>query len=517
MRFVQSGILALTVTCALIASGLGPRTLVRAEEPITDPNVFVKLSKKIVPSVVNISTTTKLRGSVRPDSPEEYFRKFFENFWQNGVPGTRPDLGPRDQDSEGNEGDENMGPGDVPRSMSLGTGFIIDSDGLILTNHHVVEGADEINIQFTEDADETPSLGEVVGRDPELDLALIKVKSKREMVPVALGDSDKLEVGEYVMAVGNPFGQGHSVSHGIVSAKERRAPDFQLANYIQTDAPINPGNSGGPLVNLRGEVIGINNAVHRQAQGIGFAIPINLVKKVLPQLKSKGIVSRGYIGVLVSDILPEVAQKLGLPEDIRGPLVTQVTPSEPAAKAGIKPYDVILEFNGKPIRRSADLVTEVTNVAANMSVPMKIWRAEAAGGKTRGGKTLDLTIRTADRSVLQQVAQPENAKRRKKRDQTKRPETGMELEDLTAETARELGMSEKSSGVLVTSVGYGSPADKAGILRGDVILEVDRKPVANVDRFYKIVKGKKSYLLRIRRLDPQGKEGFEVIILDLKA
>ena len=234
-------------------------------------------------------------------------------------------MGPRgngggDEDDEDNAptlppGPPPANPKNLPKAMSLGTGFIIDSSGLILTNNHVVADADEIKISFTESLDEKPTDGEVVGRDTELDVALIRVKSKREMVAVSFGDSDALEVGEYVIAVGNPFGQGHSVTHGIISAKGRLAPDFPLANYLQTDAPINPGNSGGPLVNLKGEVIGINNAIDQRAQGIGFAIPINLVKKVLPQLRTKGTVSRGYIGVLVNEMTPEIAPKLGVPKD----------------------------------------------------------------------------------------------------------------------------------------------------------------------------------------------------------
>ena len=258
--------------------------------------------------------------------------------------------------------------------MSLGTGFIIDSSGLILTNNHVVADADEIKISFTESLDEKPTDGEVVGRDPEIDIAVIRVKTKHEMVPVAFGDSDALEVGEYVTAIGNPFGQGHSVTHGIISAKGRLAPDFPLANYLQTDAPINPGNSGGPLVNLKGEVIGINNAIDQRAVGIGFAIPINLVKKVLPQLRSKGTVSRGYIGVLVNEMSPEIAAKLGVPKDSNSPFVTHVYQDAPADKAGLKDYDVILEFNGKPIHSGSELIMAVTSIEVGDSVPVKISR-----------------------------------------------------------------------------------------------------------------------------------------------
>jgi serine protease Do len=394
----------------------------------------------------------------------------------------------------------------MPKAMSLGTGFIIDPSGLILTNNHVVADADEIKISFTENLDEKPTDGEVVGRDTELDVALIRVKTKREMSALSLGDSDQLEVGEYVVAVGNPFGQGHSVTHGIISAKGRLAPDFPLANYIQTDAPINPGNSGGPLVNLKGEVIGINNAIDQRAQGIGFAIPVNLVKKVLTQLRTKGTVSRGYIGVLVSEMTPEVASKLGVNKDLRAPVVTNVYPDAPAEKAGLKPYDIVLEFNGKPIHTSSELIVAVTSVEVGQSVPLKI---------NRGGSEKTLTIKVTQRPGTQELAKGRSGPKKKEKKERKGPKTGMELEDVTTDLARELGMA-KPTGVFVRSTEYGGPADKAGLVQGDVILEVDRKPVKDTEQFFSLVKEKKGYLLRVRRADPQGQEVFSVVILDLK-
>jgi len=464
-----------------------------------DPNIFVSLSKKLVPSVVNISTVSIVKSPYGRGGPEEFFRRFFEDFFRQA-----PNA-PREDDDEAPRG--KPGPQNMPRAMALGTGFIIDASGLILTNNHVVAEADEIKIQFTEEAEEKPTDGEVVGRDPELDLALIKVKSKREMTPVVFGDSDALEVGEYVVAIGNPFGQGHSVTHGIISAKERKAPDLViLSNYLQTDAPINPGNSGGPLVNMKGEVIGINNAIDQRAQGIGFAIPINIVKNVLPQLKTKGSVSRGYIGVLVADLTPEVSKKLSVSEDIRAPFVTNVYENTPATRAGIKPYDVILQFNGKTIHSSADLVGAVTSVPVNDTVPISVLRA---------GKEIKLNIKVAQRESPQQMAK-KSSKQKKKDNRSENIKTGMELEDLTSELAKDLGVKDKSKGAVVNSIAYDGPADKAGLLRGDIILEVDMKPIKNVDSFYDLVKEKKSYLLRIRRISPQGGEGFLVLTLDLK-
>lgn len=475
---------------------------------VLDSNVFVNLSKKMVPSVVNISTVNTVKGPLFQGNSDDVLRKFFGDLFRQYNQG-----GGRGAERGGSDEEDGVPPSSGtpfhwPKTMSLGTGFIIDSAGLILTNNHVVADADEIKISFTEAADEKPSDAEVVGRDPDLDIALIKVKNKREMVPALLGDSDAVEVGEYVMAVGNPFGQGHSVTHGIISGKGRPAPDFPLANYLQTDAPINPGNSGGPLINLKGEVIGINNAIDQRAQGIGFAIPINLVKKILPQLRTQGIVTRGYIGVLVDNLTPELSGKMGLSKEMMGPVVTHVYPGQPAEKAGIQTYDVILEFGGKPVHSGSDLIAAVTAVAVGESVPVKV---------SRGGQVKNLTIQVGQRPGAQQLASQEKKQGKSKGKPKQRItlDVGMTLEDITPETARDLGLPQKVTGVVVVAIAFGGPADKAGIQRGDVILEVDRKPLKSVDSFYATVKEKKSYLMRVRRSDPQGREAFSVVILDL--
>jgi serine protease Do len=489
--------------------GLGAIVSANAAGPV-EPNIFVNLSKKAVPSVVNISTLSTVTG---PQSPfgggpdSDMFRRFFEDFFrgQGGGGGQGP-WEDEEQDPAPRGQRDKKGP-PRPKAHSLGTGFILES-GIILTNNHVVAEADEIKIQFTEEADEKPTDGEVIGRDPDLDVALIRVKSKREMIPLPLGDSDALEVGEYVMAVGNPFGQGHSVTHGIVSAKGRYSPDFPLATYIQTDAPINPGNSGGPLLNLKGEVIGINNAIHQGAQGIGFAIPISLVKKILPQLKTKGMVTRGYIGVLVNELNPEVARKIKAPADMRAPFVTHVYPGEPADKAGVKEYDIVTEFNSKPVRTSSDLISGVTAVDVGTSVSIKV---------LRDGKELALKIQVSKRPGSEQLAEKTKTPNKKKETAPARVNTGMSLTDLTADLAKDIGAPAKSTGAVVTNIAYGGPADRAGLMRGDLILEVDRKAVKNVDAFYAVVKEKKSYLLRVRRSDPAGREAFSVIVLDLKS
>lgn len=525
MTVLSTGLVALTLYLGLPAdwpnvsagaaspvatsSAPGGNAAATASAPVLsgDPNVFVNLAKKVVPSVVNISTLSTMKTPNFQGGPDDLFRRFFEDFFRRHGGGV-----PRG-DEEG--GDEEMPPKGAPRrggpkAVSLGTGFIIDSSGLILTNNHVVAGADEIKIHFTEALDEKPTDGEVVGRDPEIDVALIRVKSKREMIPISLGDSDAVEVGEYVAAIGNPFGQGHSLTHGIISAKGRIAPDFPLASYFQTDAPINPGNSGGPLVNLKGEVIGINNAIEARAQGIGFAIPINVVKKVLPQLRTKGTVARGFLGVLVNDLTPEVAAEIGLQKkDIQGPVVTHVYPGEPADKGGLKPYDVILSFGGKPVRSASELIALVTNVSVGESIPIKVLRK--AEDKKIEEKTLSVKIGQRPNGKTDEGKEP------KKKEKKSAPiETGMTLEPLTPEIARELGMPESSAGVLVSNIAYGGPADQAGLGRGDVILEVERKAVKSPEEFFSIVKEKKSYLLRVRRMDGQGRETFSVVVLDLK-
>lgn len=470
----------------------------------SNPNIFVELAKKAVPSVVNISTTTLAKGGAGPRYGRppggDLFRRFFEDFFgqQYGGPGA-----PGEDDEE----DSMPGPGGPgrPQAMSLGTGFIIE-EGLILTNNHVVAGADEIKISFTESSEEEPTTGEVVGRDPELDLALIRVKTTRKLIPLPLGDSDKLEVGEFVIAVGNPFGQGHSVTQGIISAKDRKNPDLALARYLQTDAPINPGNSGGPLVNIKGEVIGINNAIDARAQGIGFAIPISSVKAVLPQLKTKGKVSRGYLGVLVNDITPEVAEQIGAPKGTKSPFVAHVYPGTPAAKAGLKTYDLILKFNDKKIHGAGDLIESVLSMPIGEEVTLTVLRS---------GKEVPVKIKISERPVNPKDAPPVQKGPKKEKSRKKRPNVGLEVEDLTPEIAAEIGFQEKVTGVVVSSIAYGGPAAEAGLYRGDVIVEVNRKTVRTVDQFYAGLKLRKSNLLRVRRAGPQGQDSFAVVVLDL--
>ena len=340
---------------------------------------FANLARRVLPSVVNISTQSTPKRLSRSGTPEDFFRHFF-----NGPRG----LGAPFEDQEDGPG----GPGEPQqpglKQVSLGTGFVIDEKGLILTNHHVIDGADEIRITFTEDEHEKAIKAKVVGDDPTLDLALLEIKTDRKLTPLPLGDSDQVDVGEYVMAVGNPFGQGHSVTHGIISFKGRNSPQMPLANYLQTDAPINPGNSGGPLVNLRGEVIGINNAIDARAQGIGFAIPSKVAISILPQLRTGEKISRGYLGVSVQPLDEQLAMKLGLPSSAEGVVIGGTAPGEPAFKAGLRAYDLITSIDGKAVKSPSDVVAQVASARAGKEVWVEV---------LRGGSKLKLKVALGER------------------------------------------------------------------------------------------------------------------------
>ena len=477
--------------------------IAQADSP---PN-FVELSKRVIPSVVNIATTARVNvpqggGNYRPGMPpglEDLFRQFFDSYGGGGGRGMPPG-GPGGEEEDGPPA---RGKG-MQRPLSLGTGFIIDETGLILTNNHVIQGADEIKIQFTEDSDEQPTDGELIGRDPELDLALIRVKTKRPLKAISLGDSDKAEVGEYVLAVGNPFGQGHTVTHGILSAKGREAPKNLLARYLQTDAPINPGNSGGPLINMKGEVIGINNAIDARAQGIGFAIPINLVKRVLQQLKTKGSVARGYIGVQIDDLTPEIAEQLGMKKEMRAPYIAQVYPGEPAAKAGMELYDVVLEVNNKRVRSASELIEAITSVNVGETATIKV---------LRNGKERTLNVAVTERPNAQRFSQQGSRPQPGGRPQ-RGANLGMQIEDLTPELARDLNLQSNLKGPVVVNVQFQGPADRAGLMRGDLILEVDRKKVSNTEQFLASIGKTKSHLVRIQRHSLRGEPQFLVRVLD---
>jgi serine protease Do len=413
--------------------GGGVRT-VAAGQTLPD---FAILAKKIGPMVVNVSTV-QMRKTAEdmPGSDDDPFSQFWQRFFGGQIP-----RGPQ-------------------RQGGLGSGFIIDRDGTILTNYHVVDGADKITVTLSEGQSFT---AKVLGRDQKTDIAIIKIDARQDLPAVSLGDSDRLEVGEWVMAIGNPFGLDHTVTAGIVSAKGRHIGNGPYDDFIQTDASINPGNSGGPLINLRGEVVGINTAIFSQSGGnigIGFAIPTNLVKDLLPQLRAKGKVVRGFLGTTIQKVTPDIAETMGL-KQASGALVADVTKDGPADQAGIKTGDVIVAFDGKEIRDSADLPLQVARLAPGKTVQVKILRE---------GKELTLPITVGEVKENEVVASGETG------------ELGLAVQKVTPEIAQELGL-ERAEGVVITAVEPGSAADDAGLHRGDVIAEINRHPVGTVADF----------------------------------
>lgn len=419
------------------------------------------LVKRLKPSVVNISTTSVVKGGGslfespfgggEQDPFEEFFKKFF---------------------------------GDVPqrefRQRGLGSGFILSEDGYIVTNNHVVEKANDIEVVL-EDGERYKA--RVIGKDPKTDVALLKIGPKHRLPAAVLGDSDKLEIGDWVIAVGNPFGLGHTVTAGIVSAKGRSLGLGTYDDFIQTDAAINPGNSGGPLFNLQGQVVGVNTAIVAGGQGIGFAIPINLAKSVITQLKSTGRVVRGWLGVLVQQITPDIAEGLGLPEP-RGALVSDVTPGSPADKAGIKRQDIITEFNGQKINDMQELPRLVAATPPGTEVTLKF---------LRNGK--EQTARLKLGELPEEIAKSGTGGQQVEQD------LGLVVQEINPQMQRRLGIQD-SQGVIITSVESGSIAEEAGLRPGDIILEINKKQVKNLDDYRKgidSIKSGQTVLLLVKR------------------
>ncbi len=420
-------------------------------------NLFVDLAKRVKPVVVNISTKKVVKGGgrvFRHFSPRDPFRDFFGEDFFNRFFGETPQ---RDY---------------VQRS--LGSGFIIDHEGHIITNNHVIEGASEIRVRLSTEKEFD---AEVVGRDSKTDLALIKIKSRGDLPIVDLGDSNKLEIGEWVMAIGNPFGLSHTVTVGIVSAKGRVIGSGPYDDFIQTDASINPGNSGGPLFNLQGEVIGINTAIVASGQGIGFAIPINVAKEVIPQLKKKGKVTRGGIGVYVQKMTDDLAKSFKL-EKAKGALVADVIPGGAADTGGIRRGDVILKFDGKEIREMNELPRQVAATPVGKEVQVEIWRE---------GKPLTVKLKVGELKD-EPVAQ---------REEKTEVDLGMSVQEITPEMARQL-LLRGAGGVVVSQVEPGGTADEAGVQRGDVIREINGKGIRSLaDYRERIGRVKRGEILRL--------------------
>jgi len=408
----------------------------------TAPGSFSQLVKKARTSVVNISTVKIIKGGGgvfrfrNPFGPDDQFNEFFKRFHKDRVPKKY-------------------------RQRSLGSGFIIDKDGYILTNNHVVEKTDEIKVKLSNQMEFN---AKIIGRDPKTDLALIRIETKEHLTPLPLGDSDRLEVGDWVIAIGNPFGLDHTVTAGIVSAKYRKIGAGSYENFIQTDASINIGNSGGPLLNTKGEVVGINSAIISGSGGsigIGFAIPINMAKEILPQLK-EGKVVRGWLGVMIQKITTELKEKLQL-KDEKGALVADVTRDGPAEKAGIKRGDVIISFDGKEIKEMSELPFIVASTPVNKTVLVEVMR---------GDRKKSIKIKIGE---LKEEGEA-------KAEIEEKSDLGMTVEKITPELVRQFGLSERS-GLVVVHVENNSPAERAGIRQGDIFVEIDQEPIKEISKY----------------------------------
>ena len=420
------------------------------------PQSFTKLADMASPAVVNIRAEKNApRGgggkALRRPSPfgkEDPFNDFFEKFF-------------------GEQGGKEF----RQKSQSMGSGFIIDKEGYVVTNNHVIDEADKIKVKLNNDAHDEYE-AEIVGRDTNTDLALIRLKSAKNLPTLKLGDSDALKVGEWVAAIGSPFGLEHTITKGIVSAKGRVIGSGPYDDFIQTDASINPGNSGGPLLNMKGEVIGINTAIIASGQGIGFAVPVNLAKNIISQLKSGGEVTRGWLGVAIQDLGPEIAEYYGIKKEQKGVLITEVFPGDPADKAGIKAKDIVIEVNGKKVENARELTRLVADIGVGDTAPVKV---------LRDGKEAIFKVKIAKREDQKISALSSNKP-------GKEDELGIRVSNLTPETARRFNLKGKDAeGVIVVGVEDGSKAEEAGIQTGDLIKEVDRASVSTVEEYEQAV------------------------------
>jgi len=444
----------------------GPQVVNAAKEPAVNlvPESFSKLAELAKPGVVNIRTVKTIKGGGR------VFRHFFGNPFGERNP-FRDFFGPFDE-----------GPSREFKQRSLGSGFIIDEGGYIVTNNHVIEDADQIKVRLItgEEFD-----AEVVGRDPNTDLALIKIEGAKDLKPMPMGDSEELRVGTWVVAIGSPFGLEQTVTAGIVSAKGRIIGSGPYDDFIQTDASINPGNSGGPLINMQGEVVGINTAIVASGQGIGFAIPINMAREIVSQLKTKGEVTRGWMGVGIQDLTEELADYYDVETDA-GVLVTHVFEGDPADRAGIQVNDIITAVNGQSVDSSRELSRRIAGLGVGEKAEISL---------LRNGKKKTITITTAKR-----MDEPMQARQEEPDSDDK---LGLSVQNLTADIAERLGFDPDEAGIIVTAVSEDSKAQEAGIQQGDLIKEVNRNPVDNVDEFReelgKIDKGETVQLLMQRR------------------
>ena len=419
---------------------------------------IVDLAEKLKPAVVNIDTEATVSGGPfgSRDMPRD-FRDFFERFF-----GQMPEQ--------------------KQRRQGTGSGFLITEDGYIVTNNHVIENADKITVRTL---DKKTYEAKIIGRDPKTDVALIKVEAKG-LPHVSLGDSDQLKVGEWVLAIGNPFGLDFTVTAGIVSAKGRVIGAGPYDDFIQTDAAINFGNSGGPLFDFNGVVMGMNTAIIARGQGIGFAVPVNIIKEIVSQLRDTGKVVRAELGVMIQPVTKELAESFGLKE-AKGALISQVLPGSPAERAGLRQGDIIIEFNGKKVAEFHDLPKMVNIQPVGSKAKVKIIR----DGDT---ETINVVLGEQQERTAG-VTTDEDGKT------AETPKLGLKIQNITPDIAEGLGL-EVQEGVVITEVAPDSPAQRAGLRRGDVIREVNRQPVEDTARFAREVKEAKTnkpLLLLIQR------------------
>jgi serine protease Do len=458
MNFSSRGLLASVLgawlaSLPLFGSGAAAKAATLAALENRPPS-FAAIAKRTTPVVVNIFTTSQRSGRPGSNDPlEEFFSRFFGD--------TQPrENGPR----------------------SLGSGILISKDGEVLTNYHVVRNAETIKVKL---ADQTEYEARLIGKDDRTDLALVKIRRSGGNMPFArLGSSSQLEVGDWVMAIGNPFGLEHTVTAGIVSAKGRVIGAGPYDNFIQTDASINPGNSGGPLINALGEVVGVNSAIFSQGGGnigIGFAIPIDLAKKIADQLRKNGRVVRGWLGIRAQDVSPQLASSLNLTRPaVEMAVVTEVAENSPAAEAGVKAGDVILEFNGKPVPKSHEFPSVIADTPPGQKVSLKIIHEKK------------------EQTIVVKIGELPEENDASQKLESRDPEIGVRVQRITPEAARRLGMSS-TKGVLVMEVQPGSPAEQIGVEPADVIREVNQRPVNNVSDFERAVR--------------QGRRGDRILLL----
>jgi serine protease Do len=478
---------AVAVAFALVLGGLGIAHAQRDSQPnppatfkFTDPKVaptrsgFAPVIKAVVPTVVSIKSSKVVktqfrRGQGQGQIPEQ-FRDFFGD--QFGRQFSVPNL-PDEQRSEG-----------------LGSGVIVSPEGYILTNNHVVDGATSVQVVLY---DRREFKARVIGRDDKTDIAVVKIDAGN-LSPVTIGNSDNVEVGDYALAIGNPFGVGQSVTFGIVSATHRgmRNEIEGYEDFIQTDAAINPGNSGGALVNDRGELVGINTAIIARGsagnQGIGFAVPVNLARNVMDQILKNGKVTRAQLGILPQDVTPTIARQFGV-KDSQGALIAEVVANSPAQKAGLKAGDIILEVNGRPVYDANQLRNTISTMQPDSNVNLKVWR---------DGAQHSMPVKLGELN-------PEEARSRGNgRNNNSGSDDALEgvsVENLTSQVARGLNLPAGTAGVVVSEVSPASDAASAGLKQGDVIQEVNRRPVKNVAEFEAAVKSSKDGTLLLVNRD----------------